>query len=116
MLNLIKEGIKQAILKNNQNTIKNIYIIDDESEFITEIYNSGMIDHKLVNSLFETIKENSSIFLDYEKNTITIHFDYEKTQFWSGYNKTIIFKGNNNNISFKFCGSVQRYINKNLEV
>lgn len=115
MLNLIKEGIKQTILKNSQNTITSIYIIDDDSNFITEIYNQNMIDYKLINSLFETIKDNSSIFLDYEKNTITIHYDYEKTQFWSGYNKTIIFKGNNN-INFKFCGSVQRYINENLEV
>ena len=115
MIDLIKEGIKQAIHTNKQNTINNIYIIDDELDFITEIYNFGMIDFKLIDSLFSRIKENSSVFLDYEKNIITIHYEYEKTQFWQGYNKTIVFKGNND-ISFKFCGSVQRYINKSLEV
>ena len=111
----VKPGkIKQAIHTNKQNTINNIYIIDDELDFITEIYNFGMIDFKLIDNLFSRIKENSSVFLDYEKNIITIHYEYEKTQFWQGYNKTIVFKGNND-ISFKFCGSVQRYINKSLE-
>ena len=115
MINLVKEGIKQAILKNNQNTIKNIYIIDDELDFVTEIYNKNMIDYKLINGVFDIIKNNSSVFLDCEKNKITIHYDYKKTQFWQGYNKTIIFQGNND-IDFRFCGSVQRYLKNNLEV
>ena len=37
MLNLIKEGIKQAILKNNQNTIKKI----NDSIIVSNMENSA---------------------------------------------------------------------------
>lgn len=108
ILNIIKDGIK-----NNYKAINTVCIIDNESDFITEIYNSDVINSKLINTLLENIKENSSVKLDYEKNLITINYDFEKSQFWQGYNKTIIFISKEN---YKFCGSVQRYINKNLEV
>lgn len=100
---LIIEGIIKAMLG-----IKSVSIYDLDDDVLEKVYFDKCITYKLLKILLSNLND-ITIELSYKNNTITIYYEFEKSNFFEGYNKSIIFEGYKD---IKFTGMVQNYIKK----